>query len=137
MYNSVFNELKERVKKNEGFRSKPYLDSVGVGTIGYGTTWITEEEGEYLLKRRLRESVVMIETYLENEFISLDDFRIGILSEMTYQLGFKGVLGFKKMWKAIRNMDYTEAAAQMKDSRWFKQTPVRAGELALKMERGY
>lgn len=29
----------ELIKKFEGFRSKPYLDSVGVPTIGYGTTY--------------------------------------------------------------------------------------------------
>ena len=74
--------------------------------------------------------------YIANEGISIDEFRVGILAEMAYQMGFMGVLGFKKMWRALRDMDYVTAAAEMKDSRWFKQTPVRAGSLADKMKKG-
>lgn len=132
-----YESLKERIKKNEGFRAKPYFDSLGVGTIGYGITWITENEADMLLSARLQESIGLVEGYIENEGISIDDFRLGILAEMVYQLGFHGLLKFKKMWRAIRDMDYEAAAAEMKDSRWFKQTPVRAGNLADKMARGY
>ena len=137
MLNSVYKDLTERVKKHEGFMERPYFDSLGVGTIGYGFTYLKKEECDKILDNRLKEATGLVEGYLSNEGISLDDFRIGILVEMTFQLGFKGVLCFKKMWRAIREMDYETAAKEMKDSRWFKQTPVRAGELALKMERGY
>ena len=137
MLNSVYRDLTERVKKHEGFMERPYLDSLGVGTVGYGFTYLKKEECDKILDNRLKEATGLVEGYLSNEEISLDDFRIGILVEMTFQLGFKGVLCFKKMWRAIRDMDYETASKEMKDSRWFKQTPVRAGELALKMERGY
>lgn len=137
MLNSVYRDLTERVKKHEGFIERPYFDSLGVGTIGYGFTYLKKEECDKILDNRLKEATGLVEGYLANEGISLDDFRIGILVEMTFQLGFKGVLCFKKMWRAIREMDYSEAARQMKDSRWFKQTPVRAGDLANKMERGF
>lgn len=136
MKRSIYENLKERIKKNEGFRAKPYFDSLGLGTIGYGTTYITEKEADCLLANRLMNCVALVEGYVENEEISVDDFRIGILAEMAYQLGFAGLLKFKKMWAAIRNMDYGKAAAEMKDSLWFKQTPVRAGNLADKMEKG-
>lgn len=137
MLNSVYRDLTERVKKHEGFMERPYFDSLGVGTIGYGFTYLKKEECDKILDNRLKEATGLVEGYLANEGISLDDFRVGILVEMTFQIGFKGVLYFKKMWRAIREMDYSEAARQMKDSRWFKQTPVRAGDLANKMERGY
>lgn len=137
MLNSTFHELTDRVKIHEGFRDKPYFDSLGIGTIGYGFTYLKKEECDKILDNRLKECVGLIEGYLANENISLDDFRVAILVEMTFQIGFKGVLGFKKMWHAIREMDYETAAAEMKDSRWFKQTPVRAGNLADKMARGY
>ena len=137
MLNSTYHELTDRVKLHEGFREKPYFDSLGIGTIGYGFTYLKKEECNKILDNRLKECVGLIEGYLSNERISLDDFRVAILVEMTFQLGFKGVLAFKKMWRAIRDMDYETAAAEMKDSRWFKQTPVRAGNLADKMARGY
>ena len=45
------------LKAEEGFRAKPYLDSRGTLTIGFGTSLangITEAEGEWLLRERLR-----------------------------------------------------------------------------------
>jgi len=137
MKNSIFNELKERVKKNEGFSTEAYLDSLGYPTFGYGSRKIREKYADLNMQDDLRECVGLVEGYIVNEKISVDEFRIGILSEMAYQLGFAGLLKFKKMWRAIRDMDYDKAAAEMKDSLWFRQTPVRAGNLADKMARGY
>ena len=133
---SIYRALIERTKKHEGFRATPYLDSVGVGTIGYGTTHITEQDAAYLLERYMTECVALVEGYLINEGISLDDFRISILAEMAYQLGFKGLLGFRKMFKALKSWDYVEAARQMRDSKWYRQTPARCADLAIKMECG-
>ena len=45
-------------------------------------------------------------------------------------MGFSGVSKFKMMIKALQNRLYSEAAAQMLDSRWAKQTPNRAKELS-------
>ena len=53
---SVVEQTLARLKNEEGFRSKPYTDSRGVMTIGYGTNigeGITRREGEYLLRERL------------------------------------------------------------------------------------
>ena len=49
---------------------------------------------------------------------------------MVFQLGKMGVSKFSKMWKAIDKQDYEEAANQMLDSRWHKQTKSRAESLA-------
>ena len=38
-----FKELKDRIKKNEGYSDKPYQDQLGFYTIGYGHL-ITEKE---------------------------------------------------------------------------------------------
>ena len=37
---------------------------------------------------------------------------------------------FKKMWQALRDKDYEEAANQMIDSAWHKQTTSRCESLA-------
>ena len=39
--------LVEFAKEKEGFRCKPYLDVVGVPTIGYGATYYAEEQWYY------------------------------------------------------------------------------------------
>jgi GH24 family phage-related lysozyme (muramidase) len=53
-----------------------------------------------------------------------------VIVEMVFQLGKTGVSKFRKMWKALSDGDRKEAAAQMKDSRWHSQTPVRCEALA-------
>ena len=49
-------------------------------------------------------------------------------------MGFAGVSKFKMMIKALKEKDFTEAAKQMLDSRWAKQTPSRANQLSKQME---
>jgi lysozyme len=49
---------------------------------------------------------------------------------MVFQLGVGGVSKFKAMWKALEENDYTTASIEMLDSRWAKQTPTRAENLA-------
>ena len=53
-----------------------------------------------------------------------------VIIEMVFQLGKRGVSRFAKMWEALGNQDYDEAANQMLDSRWHKQTKSRAESLA-------
>ena len=43
-------ELKDRIKKNEGYSDKPYQDQLGFYTIGYGHL-ITEKENKYYIKK--------------------------------------------------------------------------------------
>jgi lysozyme len=64
-----------------------------------------------------------------------DDAKI-IIIEMIFQLGGNGVSKFRKMWQALQQdpPDYAEASAQMLDSRWAKQTPNRAQEMAKHMK---
>lgn len=136
MLNSVYRNLTERIKKHEGFRSRPYFDSLGVGTIGYGTTWITEEEADMLLRNRLKSCISAVDSYIDELSVSIDEVRRAILYEMCYQLGIDGVKRFRKMWEALADMDYEKASREMKSSRWHKQTPARCEYLAGLMLKG-
>ena len=49
-------------------------------------------------------------------------------------MGPAGVGKFKNMLLALQNQSYAEAAAEMLDSRWAKQTPNRAKKLSSQME---
>lgn len=120
----------ELIKKHEGFEGMPYNDSLGFPTIGYGTKLpITEEEAEMLLEYRLKK---MIRELIIKEpfFEKLPEDAQKVIADMTYQLGVGGILKFKKMWAALKNRDYKKAADEMLDSKWAKQTPNRAKELA-------
>ncbi len=129
--------IKEMIKKHEGWRRKPYLDTEGVLTIGYGFNieqGISREEGDAILDIRLRR--VFLDALLLEEFTSLDEIRKVVVINMIYNLGLKGVKRFKKMLSAIKNKDWKRAADEMLDSKWSKQVGGRAQELADIMRSG-
>ena len=56
---------------------------------------------------------------------------------MYVNLGPSGLLGFKKMHKALANKDYITASAEMLDSRWATQVGNRAIELSKIIKEEY
>lgn len=121
-------DLLKRVLEHEGFREKPYQDTLGVWTIGHGLTWLSEEESARIVADRLaeiRSDLLAAHPWLSERHNELID----VLTEMAFQLGWSGLHQFKRMWAALRDGDYVTAAAEGLDSRWAKQTPNRANEL--------
>jgi len=128
-----FKALIERLKVNEGFRSSVYQCSLGFDTIGYGFAIkdleLTEKEAEHLLTNRVSQKHLHLLDNLD-WYSDMPPEVQGVVLEMVYQLGFSG---FKKFKKAISNMidkNWKDAATEMLDSRWAKQTPNRANQLA-------
>ena len=132
----LFENLVKGVEEREGFSATPYQDSLGVWTIGHGITNLTERQSDLIVRDKLQELIGVVEEYAKNKNVSLDEFRLTILVEMAYQLGFAGLKKFKKMWAALADMDYEKASKEMLDSKWAKQTNVRARYLAKKMLMG-
>jgi len=135
----MVNELKERIKKHEGFRDVIYKDSLGFATIGYGHLVLPTDdfvEGQQYSKE-------VLDAVFDKDFQNAQDNAnklIGdiplvyqakeIICEMVFQLGIGGVSKFKNMWKALEDGDYHTASVEMLDSRWAKQTPSRAESLS-------
>ena len=138
------NKLLESVKKHEGFRDTVYLDTLNKRTVGYGHLCVEGhwEDGkkydkEYLeeiLEKDLQSAIDQADDMCSNLTIS-DDAKI-IIIEMIFQLGGTGVSKFRKMWAALQEdpPNYFEAHVQMLDSKWSKQTPARASEMAEQMQ---
>ena len=128
-----FDTLIERLKVNEGFRSTVYQDHLGFDTIGYGFAIkdleLTEEEASYLLANRV--SIKHINLVNKLDWYSKMPPEVqGVILEMTYQMGYSGFCKFKKAIQHFKNKEWQLAANEMLDSRWHKQTPNRAGQLA-------
>ena len=132
-------DLKERIKKHEGFVPKIYRDSLGYATIGYGHLVLPTdhfEDGVEYSKEELNE---VFEKDFQNALDNANKL-IGsiplvyqakeVICEMVFQLGIGGVSKFKNMWKALEEGDYYTASVEMLDSRWAKQTPKRAESLS-------
>ena len=133
-------KLLESVKKHEGYRNKVYLDTLNKRTVGVGHLCVEDfwEDGkEYeedflmgILEKDLQSAIDQADDMCKDLKIS-SDAKILII-EMIFQLGGTGVSKFRKMWQALQQdpPDYAEASVQMLDSRWAKQTPNRANEMA-------
>jgi lysozyme len=66
----------------------------------------------------------------------LDLERQYALLDMCFQLGFKGVCGFKKMLEAMRWGKWDKAAAECLNSDYARQTPARAKRIARLIKEG-
>lgn len=130
--------LRSQLERHEGLRLKPYRDTVGKLTVGYGRNLddigVSRDEADFMLDN----DIDMIEGQLKtvDEYQALDPLRQTVLVNMGFNLGFYGLMKFKKMWAAIAREDYAEAARQMLDSKWHRQVGNRAQELAQIMRTG-
>ena len=126
-------DLLESIKKHEGFVEHAYDDSLGIPTIGYGFTIkdlvLDEDIAEEILIRKLEK----LKRNANSRFRWLEDMPVVIqevILNMCYQLGVTGVSKFRKAISALQEGDWQEAADEMLDSLWARQTPNRATELS-------
>ena len=153
----IDNELVNSVKSNEGFKSKPYIDSLVLKepekynivpnelniikknfnklkvTFGYGFTYITDEEAALVLNKRLYNTKLILFNklpWLQNQPDTVQD----VLIEMAYQMGVSGLLEFTDTLKYCKQKNYDKMADEMKDSDWYKQTTDRANKLINKIK---
>lgn len=130
--------LKLRIKKNEGFSSRPYKDQLVNYTIGYGH--LIRKKEIVLFKKKIK--VSFFQNLFENDFkTALDDYNKHfrkysfsqnikeLIIEMIFQMGIQNVLSFKKTLRHIRKNNKFLAALEMMDSIWYKQTPLRVENL--------
>ena len=137
------------IKREEGYREMVYRCSEGYPSIGIG--WkIGTKDADLEYYKYMSVSVQVAELKcserifeLRAELASKMPFfflqttpRQAMLISLAYQLGVSGLMGFKKMLKAIEDRDYAEAYIEGLDSLWAKQTPERAERQMLTMKHG-
>ena len=120
--------LIDTIQQEEGFRSKPYKDSEGVLTIGYGlnlSEGITRAEAGWILRSRLDHATHCLERNWK-PYYRMPQQTQDALSEMAYQLGCAGVLEFHLMLSALDRGECADAKLKALDSDWSRETPARA-----------
>ena len=136
--NLGYQNLRKRIKLNEGFSLKPYKDQLGYLTIGYGHLILSNEK--ILLKKKIHKKE--LEEIFEKDFKkALSNFNNTLKSftsnkkedelliEMIFQLGISGCLKFKNLIKNMRKGNKHLVCLDMMDSLWYKQTPNRVKNL--------
>tara|TARA_B100002003_G_scaffold189273_1_gene178037 strand:- start:3702 stop:4124 length:423 start_codon:yes stop_codon:yes gene_type:complete len=130
--------LRSQLERHEGLRLKPYLDTVGKLTVGYGRNLedvgISRDEADFMLDNDIDQVERQLETV--DEYRDLDPVRQTVIANMAFNLGFAGLMGFKNMWSAIDRRDWDRAAKEMLNSKWARQVGVRAVELSEIMRTG-
>ena len=126
-------DLLKKIKEHEGFKSRVYKCTEGYDTIGYGFAIkdleLDEDIAEEILLRKLEKLMKRI----RDKFDWLDSVPHavqGVLINMAYQMGVSGVSKFKKTLAHMKKEEWSFAADEMLDSRWYRQTPNRAKELS-------
>jgi lysozyme len=132
-------KLVDQLIRHEGLELKVYKCTAGIETIGIGRNLVdrgvTEEEARYLCNNDIE--IVEHELIRSFPFVAdLDDVRLRVLLDMAFNIGVPRLRGFAKMWAAVEEGDYEQAAIEMLDSKWAKQVKTRAYTLARMMETG-
>ena len=122
----------ELLKRHEGERSKVYMCSEGVPTIGIGRNLrdkgLSQDEIQYLFTNDLCDSIDTCSQY--PYWPNIGEARQAALIDMAFQLGARGLSGFKKMHEALQCGDWQTASIECLDSKYATQTPARAKEIS-------
>lgn len=139
--------LERQVALDEGFSSAPYQDPLGYWTIGYGSRFIlgvevtaesnqiSEAAARTLLRAGLWKAALDAQELFPN-FAKMNDLRQEVLVNMSYNLGFNGLAGFRRLRDRAAELDYAGVADEMVASRWFDQVGERSRRLAAYMRTG-
>ena len=139
--------VQEQLAIDEGVVHAIYLDHLGYPTFGIGHL-IREEDPEYgqevdtpVSEERVTEAFQADLDIAISECKALydqwDDFPgevQEILVNMMFNLGRTRLSKFKNMRKAIDNEDWSTAAVEGRDSRWYRQVGNRAERLMTRLE---
>ena len=132
------NNIEDMLIRDEGFRARPYRDSLGYWSAGYGWSLETGPPlSEDIARLILKEHVEMIVADLTSRIPwmrQLSQPRLGVLINMSFNLGIHGLMSFRRMLAALQAEDYDKTADEMLDSRWSKQVGDRAQRLAQQMK---
>jgi lysozyme len=142
----------DMTRKFEGYRDKPYKDTKGKTTIGYGFNI-----DDPVMAERLKESGYKGGTLTQqiankafenaytnarfdavqylgaDAFNSLDPERQAIVTDMTYNMGLNKISKFENLRDALQAGDYNKAAKEMINSNWYKQVGNRSKQLVAMM----
>jgi lysozyme len=119
---------------DEGFMGRPYKCPAGKLTIMYGRNIdanpFTPEEGQLILERQVDQIASDLQIYFgEDLWMEMGEWRRVALINMVYQLGMKGLMGFRKTLALIKRKEYVPASLEATNSLWAEQTPHRAGRV--------
>jgi lysozyme len=133
-------KLKAAIRQAEGLRLKPYRDSVGKLTIGYGRNLddigISQPEADFLLASDINRAIPDAQTLPFWPAISINDARARAVIECVFNLGLGRFKGFTHANAAFSAGNYELASNELLNSKWAQQVGARAQRLAKMVATG-
>jgi lysozyme len=119
--------VKDLIIGHESLKLKPYRCTAGKLTIGVGrnleSRGISESEAMFLFQNDLADAIQYCNRY--SWFKDLSEVRQAACVDLMFNLGPERFAGFRNFIRAMHEKQYTWAAAELKDSRWFTQVGRR------------
>jgi lysozyme len=131
--------MREELLLDEGLKLKPYRCTAGKLSIGVGRNLddlgISRAEALLMLDNDIQCTATELDARLP-WWRTLDEVRQRVILNMAFNLGIKGLLGFKNTLAAVQAEKWEDAANGMLASRWAGQVGARAQRLAQMMAKG-
>lgn len=134
--------IQQMLVRDEGVVLHCYKDHLGYETIGVGRLidkrkggGITQDEAMYLLQNDIKRVAAQVLEALP-WVAHMNEARQAVVFAMCFQMGLKGLLGFRATLNDMRDERYPNAAEGMRRSKWATQTPERAKRMAYQLETG-
>lgn len=122
------------IQNHEGLRLKPYFDTVGKCTIGYGRNLtddgITADEATYLLSNDIQSAIREAQAQSWWPYVANDESWARAMVELLFNMGANGVAGFKDMLVALKGGDGISAANALLNSKYATQVGQRSKDIA-------
>ena len=129
--------LEKDIINDEGWKNRPYKDTLGIETVGVGfnlTNGIPDQVILYWLKYNIDHCKKELHGFAWYD--KLSERRKEVLINMVYNMGIVRFSTFKKMIQYIIEDHYELAAMEMLNSKWSTQVGTRAIRLADEMAHG-
>jgi lysozyme len=136
----------DQLLRDEGFRANPYNDSRGFRTVGIGHNLdanpLPDESYPMTVERAkeiLANDVARIWTKFQTDLPwvrSLPDVYAGVLTNMSFNMGAKGLEAFHHMLADIQVGNYAKAASDGAQSAWYHEVGARAKRLMDQLRTG-
>ena len=141
--------LRKQLEIDEGCIYEIYLDHLGLPTFGIGHlivqadpeygkpvgTPVSEERVEEVFNKDVTVSITDVEKiYGLEDFYSWPQEVQEILVNMAFNLGRTRLNKFVNFRKALKERDWSKAAHEMRDSKWFYQVGDRSFRLYSRMK---
>ena len=145
--------LHKMLKKHEGIRNKPYVDTVGFQTIGVGHNidakglppdiedfleengYITDEMIDRLLDDDIEDAITdALKLYPNLE--RFGDVRMNALIDFVFNVGYGTAKKFVNTNRAINDEDWERAGDMLEQSKWYRQVKGRAKEIVQMLRDG-